>query len=62
MNIVIVGGAGLMGSGTVRDLVSDLSSGVSMLTVADVTLEKSGALCESLGDDRLFPIALRAYP
>ncbi len=58
MEIVILGGAGLMGSGTVRDLVSPLSGGFEKLVVADVTVERAKALCDALGDDRLVPIAV----
>jgi len=58
MHVVILGGAGLMGSGTVRDLVSDLSGGFDSLTVADVTLERAKELCEALGDGRLIPAAV----
>ena len=53
MKILILGGAGMMGSGTVRDLVSVLSAGVSEVHVADTTSERVGALVESLGDPRL---------
>ena len=37
MHIVILGGAGLMGSGTVRDLLSELSGGVTRLVIADTS-------------------------
>lgn len=56
MNIVILGGAGMMGSGTVRDLVSAHSRDVVSLRVADVPLERAQALSQVLADDRLQPV------
>lgn len=58
MNIVILGGAGLMGSGTVRDLVSELSSGVDRLVVADVSPERMDELLTDLNDDRISAVKL----
>ena len=53
MKILILGGAGMMGSGTARDLVSDLSSGVSAVHVADTHLARATDVVDSLGDPRL---------
>ncbi|MCR8922834.1 saccharopine dehydrogenase NADP-binding domain-containing protein [Dasania sp. GY-MA-18] len=58
MNIVILGGAGLMGSGTVRDLVSELSSGVESLVVADVSPQRMDELLTELNDDRISSVIL----
>jgi saccharopine dehydrogenase-like NADP-dependent oxidoreductase len=53
MRILIIGGAGLMGAGTVRDLLSDLSSGVSQVIAADSNPGRLAALKKSLPDPRL---------
>lgn len=58
MNIVILGGAGLMGSGTVRDLVSELSSGVERLVVADVCPDRMDSLLTELNDERISAVTL----
>lgn len=58
MNIVILGGAGLMGSGTVRDLVSPLSNGVERVVVADTSQERMDALLAELKDSRLESVLL----
>lgn len=58
MRIAILGGAGMMGSGTVRDLVSDLSDGVEQVLVADVSVKKAETLVAELGDERLQARAL----
>ncbi|WP_339673688.1 saccharopine dehydrogenase NADP-binding domain-containing protein [Dasania marina] len=58
MNIVILGGAGLMGSGTVRDLVSELSSGVDSLVVADVSPQRMDELLSELNDERISSVIL----
>ena len=58
MNILILGGAGMMGSGTVRDLVAEQSSGVSTLHVADTNLARVTALTDAIADHRLVPHAL----
>ncbi|WP_019529316.1 saccharopine dehydrogenase family protein [Dasania marina] len=58
MNIVILGGAGLMGSGTVRDLVSELSSGVDSLVVADVSPQRMDELLGELNDERISSVIL----
>jgi saccharopine dehydrogenase-like NADP-dependent oxidoreductase len=58
MKILILGGAGMMGSGTARDLVSLQSAGVERVVVADTTLERARQVCTSIGDDRLEPAAI----
>lgn len=58
MKILILGGAGMMGSGTARDLVSAQSNGVEKVIVADTTLERARAACRTVGDPRLEPAAI----
>lgn len=58
MRIAVIGGAGMMGSGTVRDLVSDLSPGVTQVIVADTELARVRRLADALDDPRLDPVAL----
>ncbi|MBN1426506.1 saccharopine dehydrogenase NADP-binding domain-containing protein [Candidatus Fermentibacteria bacterium] len=58
MKIAVLGGAGLMGSGTVRDLVSRESAGIDRVIVADIDLDKARRLVDSLGDKRLEPARL----
>lgn len=58
MRIAVFGGAGLMGSGTVRDLVSAQSSDVEAVLVADVNEAAAHRLVEELGDSRLQAIHL----
>ena len=59
MKILILGGAGMMGSGTARDLVSAQSAGVEKVLVADTTLERARSACRAAGNDRrLEPVAL----
>jgi saccharopine dehydrogenase-like NADP-dependent oxidoreductase len=53
MRILIVGGAGLMSAGTARDLLSNLSSGVTKLIAADAHADRLDALKKSLPDPRL---------
>lgn len=53
MRILIIGGAGLMGAGTARDLLSNLSSGVARVIVADANPDRLDALKKSLPDPRL---------
>jgi lysine 6-dehydrogenase len=64
MRIAVFGGAGLMGSGTVRDLVSKQSSGVEAVVVADVNEAKARRLVQELGDARLeaVPLDVRDKP
>jgi saccharopine dehydrogenase-like NADP-dependent oxidoreductase len=52
MRILILGGAGLMSAGTARDLLSNLSSGISRVVSADSNPERLAALKESLPDPR----------
>jgi len=53
MRILIVGGAGLMSAGTARDLLSNLSSGVTKIIAADASVDRLDALKKSLADPRL---------
>ena len=53
MRVAVFGGAGLMGSGTVRDLVSRQSGGIESVVVADVNEAGARRLVEELGDPRL---------
>jgi saccharopine dehydrogenase-like NADP-dependent oxidoreductase len=53
MRILILGGAGLMSTGTARDLLSPLSSGVTSVIAADSNPERLSALRGSLPDPRL---------
>lgn len=53
MKFVILGGAGMMGSGTVRDLLSAQSSGVEEVIVADAYADRLAALEASINDPRL---------
>ena len=53
MRILIVGGAGLMSAGTARDLLSNLSSGVTKIIAADASADRLDALKKSLPDPRL---------
>ena len=58
MKIALLGGAGLMGAGTAKDLVSAQSAGLAKLIVADVSLARAQALVDALRDDRLEAVAL----
>jgi saccharopine dehydrogenase-like NADP-dependent oxidoreductase len=58
MKILILGGAGMMGSGTARDLVSAQSDGVGRVVLADTSLERARAACDAIGDPRLEPVAV----
>ncbi len=53
MRILMVGGAGAMGSGTVRDLISPLQTQVAEVVIADSRREAAAALVAALGDPRL---------
>lgn len=54
MRIAILGGAGLMGSGVIRDLVSDRAiCPISTVRVCDVSAVKIDQLIGDLGDSRL---------
>lgn len=58
MRILIVGGAGAMASGTVRDLAAPYSRHVDELVVADTLLDRAQALVRQVGDVRLRAVAL----
>jgi saccharopine dehydrogenase-like NADP-dependent oxidoreductase len=58
MKILVVGGAGAMASGTVRDLTAPYSRHVDELVVADTSLERAQALVREIGDGRLKAAAL----
>jgi saccharopine dehydrogenase-like NADP-dependent oxidoreductase len=58
MKILVVGGAGAMASGTVRDLVSLLHSRISEVVIADQPIERCQKLAADIGDSRLKPEAL----
>jgi saccharopine dehydrogenase-like NADP-dependent oxidoreductase len=53
MRILIIGGAGMMGAGTARDLLSGLSAGVTKVIAADTNQERLAALKTALPDARL---------
>src|SRR5262249_20598908 len=44
MRVLVLGGAGLMGAGTVRDLLSPLSQGITRVIAADASAERIGML------------------
>jgi saccharopine dehydrogenase-like NADP-dependent oxidoreductase len=58
MRILMLGGAGAMASGTVRDLISDRQDQVTEVIVADHRFEPARALVESLGNPRLRAVAV----
>ena len=58
MKILVVGGAGAMASGTVRDLVSPLHTRVTEVVIADQSIERCRKLAAEIGDPRLKPVAL----
>jgi len=54
MRIAILGGAGLMGAGVIRDLISDRAiCPITGIRVCDVSRERIDTLLASLGDPRL---------
>jgi len=53
MHVLIVGGAGLMSAGTTRDLLSQMSSGITAITAADSNGDRLAELKKSLPDPRL---------
>lgn len=53
MRILILGGAGLMASGTIRDLLSDLSCGITEVVAADFSPDRLAALQAEIQDPRL---------
>jgi saccharopine dehydrogenase-like NADP-dependent oxidoreductase len=52
MRILILGGAGLMSAGTARDLLSNLSTGITSIVSADSNPERLATLKQSLSDPR----------
>ncbi|GAB0120112.1 saccharopine dehydrogenase family protein [Acidisoma sp. 7E03] len=53
MRVLVLGGAGAMASGTVRDLISPHQDGITQIVVADRLLSAARSLVERLGDPRL---------
>ena len=53
MKIAVLGGTGLMASGTIRDLISDQSDGVTKIYIADINNDKINNLLQKYKDDRL---------
>lgn len=58
MKVLMVGGAGAMASGSVRDMVAGYSRHIQEIIVADTSLERARRLTEQLGDPRLKPVKL----
>jgi saccharopine dehydrogenase-like NADP-dependent oxidoreductase len=58
MKILVVGGAGAMASGTVRDLASPLHTRITEIVIADQSIERCRALAAAIGDPRLKAAAL----
>ncbi|MGI9381512.1 MAG: saccharopine dehydrogenase family protein [Methyloligellaceae bacterium] len=58
MKVLILGGAGLMGAGTVRDLLSELSHGVELVVAADGFVDRLEALAARFDDPRLLTAGL----
>ena len=58
MKVVVLGGAGKMGTGVIRDLVSKESRDIEKVIVADVGIEKAKKLVDELKDRRLEAIHL----
>ena len=52
MRILILGVAGLMSAGTARDLLPNLSTGITSIVSADSNPERLTALKQSLPDPR----------
>lgn len=53
MRVLIIGGAGLMGSGTIRDLLNTMSGDIESLIAADSHQERLDKLSAELDDPRL---------
>ena len=62
MRILVLGGAGAMASGTVRDLISPHQEQITRVVVADRLLGPAQALVDSLGDPRLCAVTLAMIP
>ncbi|MGX7709507.1 saccharopine dehydrogenase family protein [Methylobacterium sp. Gmos1] len=58
MRILVLGGAGGMASGTIRDLVAPYSRNVTTIVVADTSLERTEGLVNTFGDPRLRALVL----
>jgi len=58
VKIAVLGGAGKMGTGIVRDIVSKESKDIEKVVVADVNIERAKKLVEELKDRRLEAVHL----
>lgn len=58
MRIAVLGGAGKMGKGIVRDLVSKESKDIKKVVIADVSVERAKGIVEELRDRRLEAVHL----
>ena len=58
MKIVVLGAAGLMGSGTVKDLLSPQSEGIDQVIAADIEKEQLSRLAKECPDERLETLPL----
>jgi saccharopine dehydrogenase-like NADP-dependent oxidoreductase len=58
MRILVLGGAGGMASGTIRDLVAPYSRNVTSIVVADTSLERAEGLVNTFDDPRLRALVL----
>jgi saccharopine dehydrogenase-like NADP-dependent oxidoreductase len=58
MKILVIGGAGAMASGTIRDLVSPLHDNIEAVAIADLSPERCQALAQEIGDPRLEAVGL----
>ncbi len=58
MKIVVLGAAGLMGSGTVKDLLSPQSEGIDQVIAADIEKEQLSRLAKECPDERLATLPL----
>jgi saccharopine dehydrogenase-like NADP-dependent oxidoreductase len=58
VRVLILGGAGLMGSGTIRDLLNTMPFEIEQLLAADTHQERLDALAAQLDDPRLATLAL----
>ena len=58
MKVAVLGGAGKMGKGIVRDLVSKESKDIEKVVIADVSVERAKGIVEELRDRRLEAVRL----
>ena len=58
MKIAVLGGTGLMASGTIRDLLSELSDDIEKVYTADISDDRLKAMTDEFHDDRLEGIRL----